>query len=60
VETLDETSPGSFRFDEEGVNWHSHRLSTEQLRVARENFAIGFGSCSFEEPIADLKAIGVL
>jgi hypothetical protein len=60
VETLEETSPGAFLFDEESVNWHSHRLSTEQLRAARENFAIGFGSCSFEEPIADLKAIGVL
>jgi hypothetical protein len=60
VETLEETSPGAFLFDEESVNWHSHRLSTEQLRAARKNFAIGFGSCSFEEPIADLKAIGVL
>ena len=60
VATIEATSPDAFRFDDTGVSWHSQRLSTEQLKAARENFAIGFGSCSFEEPIADLRALGVL
>lgn len=30
------------------------------IEQARHNFAISFGSCSFEEPIADLKALNLL
>ena len=60
VATLDETSHECFRFDQGGVSWQSHRLSTRQIRDARHNFAIGFGSCSFNEPVADLRAIGLL
>jgi len=52
--------PPAFHFDEAEVRWHSHRLTTAQLRTAREQFAISFGSCSFEEPIDDLKALGWL
>jgi len=58
--TLDETSPEAFRFDDDGVSWHSHRLTAAQIRDARQNFAIGFGSCSFDEPVADLRTIGLL
>ncbi len=60
VPTLEETAPDAFQFDDAGVTWHSRRLTAAQLRTARENFAIGFGSCSFEEPIADLRALGLL
>jgi len=35
-------------------------VSTEVIRHARENFAIAFGSCSFEEPIKDLRSIHFL
>lgn len=35
-------------------------IPTHVLRVARQNFAISFGSCSFEEPIADLQALNLL
>ena len=58
VATLEEESPGEFRFDDEGVAWHGHRLSVDQLREARERFAMSFGSCSFEEPLGDLRRIG--
>ena len=60
VATLEETSSDAFQFDDEGVAWHSHRLTADQIRAARESFAIGFGSCSFEEPVADLRALGLL
>ncbi len=35
-------------------------LPMECIRAARQNFAISFGSCSFEEPIEDLKALNLL
>jgi hypothetical protein len=38
----------------------SQSLSATQIKAARENFAIGFGSCSFTDPVNDLKALGWL
>lgn len=38
----------------------SVRIPIGDIRAARRNFAISFGSCSFEEPIADLKALNLL
>lgn len=35
-------------------------VSTEVIRHARQNFAIAFGSCSFEEPIEDLRGFHLL
>jgi hypothetical protein len=58
--TLEETSAQAFAWNPDGVSWHRHRLSTEQIATARREFAIAFGSCSFEEPIGDLKALGWL
>ncbi|MBV8811654.1 MAG: hypothetical protein JO033_23550, partial [Acidobacteriaceae bacterium] len=54
-----ETDPAAFRFDER-AHWRDRSLSTEQLREARRHFAHSFGSCSFEEPVEDLKQLGYL
>jgi len=35
-------------------------MPTSVIAAARQNFAISFGSCSFEEPIADLQALNLL
>jgi hypothetical protein len=58
--TLDEQSAAAFHFDDDAARWHDHVVTAAELRDVRENFAISFGSCSFEEPIADLKALGWL
>jgi hypothetical protein len=60
IATLEEESPREFHFDDEAAQWHTHRLTVAQLRETREQFAISFGSCSFEEPIADLRRLGWL
>jgi hypothetical protein len=60
AELLTETSIDAFRFDQGGVSWRGHRLTSEQLHRTREGFAIAFGSCSFEEPADDLKALKLL
>jgi len=60
VATLDEQSADAFAWDDAGVAWHGQRLTVEQLRPAREQFAISFGSCSFEEPVHDLRQLGWL
>jgi hypothetical protein len=58
--TLEESSAAAFYFGEEAVEWHGHRVSVRELSEVREQFAISFGSCSFEEPILDLRALGWL
>ncbi len=35
-------------------------MPTSKIRDARQNFAISFGSCSFEEPLADLRELNLL
>jgi len=32
-------------------------MTSDQIERVRADFAIGFGSCSFTEPIDDLKAM---
>ena len=57
---LEETSVESFDFRDDSIAWRSHELGIEELRRSRIEFAISFGSCSFEEPIADLKGLALL
>ena len=47
---------------DEAMTWHNSgvTLTVEQIREARERFAISFGSCSFTEPIEDLRKLGWL
>lgn len=50
----------SFAFDDDGASWRGRRAGVDDLKRLRREFAISFGSCSFEEPIADLKELGWL
>jgi hypothetical protein len=58
VRVLEETDPVAFEFGEQELRWRSFRLSADQLRIARRDFAHSFGSCSFEEPLEDLRELG--
>lgn len=60
VTLLEETNPRAFVFQDSGVTWRDKRLDTARLARARETFASSFGSCSFEEPTADLRSLGLL
>lgn len=55
-----EESPQSFEFSDHRIAWAGHALTTPEIAGTRRNLAISFGSCSFEEPVADLKALGLL
>ena len=57
---LAEEDARAFRFDDDGAAWRDRRVSVEDLVKMRTEFAISFGSCSFEEPIADLRELGWL
>lgn len=56
---LDIEDEAAFRFSDEGVAVLEHRLETDAIADAR-HWARSFGSCSFDEPVADLKRLGLL
>jgi hypothetical protein len=57
---LNETDPQAFRFQDDGLRWRDWRASTTEVAQARREFAHSFGSCSFEEPVNDLRALGLM
>ncbi len=60
-ELLMDKREDNFLFTDDGVLWRQeYFISTSQLKHLRTHDAISFGSCSFVEPIDDLKEIGIL
>jgi hypothetical protein len=57
---LDDQDASHFSFDETAAHWNQHSIPVHDIESARGNFVMSFGSCSFEEPIADLKALNLL
>ena len=57
---LRDQDASSFRFEGDALAWRSLRVSVDALASARRAFATSFGSCSFAEPVADLRALGVV
>jgi hypothetical protein len=55
-----EADARAFEFGDDSASWRGHAVRTEDLVRVRSEFAISFGSCSFEEPVADLKELGWL
>jgi hypothetical protein len=55
IDLLEERSLDAFQFKEGSVHWRGQMIVKSHIRNARSLFAIAFGSCSFEEPIEDLK-----
>lgn len=55
-----EDDPRAFAFEDDAASWRGYAVYTPDLARIRGEFAISFGSCSFEEPIADLKELGWL
>jgi hypothetical protein len=53
-------STQEIRFSAGGIEWRGHNVSEREIASARRDFAISFGSCSFEEPVEDLKSLGLL
>ena len=59
VALLEERSGRAARFDTHGVRWRGHLLPVDALERARASMA-SFGSCSFREPVKDLRSMGLL
>lgn len=60
VELLEEREGAAFDFAADGLRWRSHRVTLAQLAWLRASFAVAFGSCSFREPVDDLRELALL
>jgi hypothetical protein len=57
---ISEKDMSAFTFDDSGAAWRDLRMANDEIESARRRFAMAFGSCSFEEPIDDLKGLQLL
>jgi hypothetical protein len=60
VMVLEEREPSAFTFGADGLRWRSRRVELDHLAVSRTAFAIAFGSCSFREPVDELRELALL
>jgi hypothetical protein len=60
LDVLNDEEPYEFIFKDEGFEWNQIQVSNSQIMEARREFMISYGSCSFEEPIEDLKIMELL
>jgi hypothetical protein len=60
-DVMEEEFEEVFRFDEQAVVWRDEfLLSTFQIEQMRSIGIRSFGSCSFDEPVAELQGLGIL
>lgn len=60
VAALEETDSRALAFEEGGVAWRGRWISADELVTLRRDAAIAVGSCSFEEPLAELRALSLV
>lgn len=59
VRLLEERDPAAFLVSDDEVRWHEHSLTAAQLDDARRRVATSFGSCSFREPVDELRLLSL-
>ena len=60
LEILQESSSNSFQFKADSICWRDRCLNILEIEAARQHFFRSFGSCSFQEPVSDLKHLKLL
>jgi hypothetical protein len=58
LQLLQESDASSIAFSDESVAWRGHVLHRTHLARVREEIAVSFGSCSFTEPVTEVRAMG--
>jgi hypothetical protein len=60
LEERDATAFGVGPSERGGVRWRERAATADDVRRTRARLLHSFGSCSFEEPVAELRALGAL
>jgi len=59
-DALAEEDPTAFQVTAEAFSWRDREAGAEEIAQARRELFVGFGSCSAQEPIDGLEALGFL
>ncbi len=57
---LAEQDPAAFQVSAEELRMDGQRASADEIAAARRHLFASYGSCSWREPVADLRELGVL
>jgi hypothetical protein len=57
LQLLEERAPDAFRFTPDAIRWRDRHVSRDLIAASRARGIGGFGSCSFTEPVEELKGI---
>lgn len=60
VEIIEETDPEAFSIGASSVRWRDREIGVAGVRAVRSAQFAAYGSCSFDEPVGDLVALGLL
>jgi hypothetical protein len=60
IALLEEQDPNALIVSRDSIRWRDHDLRADQASAARERVALSFGSCSFREPVDDLRTLSLL
>ncbi|MCB0345492.1 MAG: hypothetical protein KDD66_10260 [Bdellovibrionales bacterium] len=60
VDFVQQKDVSKISFGPDSMTLGGHTVSLEKVKKARELLAVGFGSCSFEEPIDELRKLSIL
>jgi hypothetical protein len=60
INVLNDGEAAGFQFLPGELRWRGMSIASREIRAARHDFAHSFGSCSFVEPVADLRMLGWL
>ena len=60
LQIVNEEDPYAFHFLEEGIELYDNFVGLEEIEEARSKFILSYGSCSFDEPVDDLKMMELL
>ncbi len=58
-EMLEDENGASFSFSDDSFAWREWKIATDQIKTRRK-LVTSFGSCSFDEPREDLRALNLL
>jgi hypothetical protein len=60
MEIINDKDANDFIFTDEYFSWKDWKISIEEITGARKNLVTAFGSCSFDEPVDDLKKLNLI
>jgi hypothetical protein len=59
-DALSETDPAAFALDADAFRWRDRAADPKQVADMRRDLFVSFGSCSFTEPVDELRALDLL